>query len=325
MPHPLDRCSILGFAALAVLCAGGCDNPGVGLLTDHTSAAGHVAASGPEAAAYKRPDQGAAAPLPEGQDLLAAAIESLEENEAVRASVRHETTLLGRRVVGRGVYLEQQASPWRRVRLELSTQMGEKAGSLVQLCDGRYLWTYDSLAPQPRVEKVDLARVAEALDDGRQPEDLVDLSTVPTFYGLPKLLKALSRRFAFGRAAPGRWGPARQPVWRVEGQWIAQQATVDTEHAADRGSSGAAPVRGPALPPLVPDTVVVLLDQQNLFPLRIEFRWTREAALGKDAAVVVDLFDVKLDVPIDSTRFSYSPGNLEVVDQTRQAIGRLRR
>lgn len=355
MPHLLDRCPILGragplapldgagdlpgsnrawaaarraavlaLAALGAFSGGGCDNPRTGYLPCPTAAGVPRAAALGAPPVQERASQGPAAALPNGQDLLAAAIEALAANQSVQALIRHETTLLGKHVVGRGVYIEEQASPWPRVRLELGTQMGEKAGSLVQVCDGRFLWTFDSLAEHPRVEKVDLVRVAEALGQGADAERRGGAS-FPIFYGLPKLLGTSLSRFAFVRVDPGRWGPARTPVWRMEGQLLAKRPTLDPQSAWDgRGPNIASgPARG--LPPLVPDRVVVVLDQQNLFPLRVEYGWTRPGPLGPQAAVAMDLFDVKLDVPIDPTRFSYSPGNLEVVDQTRQAIERLGR
>jgi len=294
-------------------------------MAERTAAVENAAGSASPTPSDEKAGPESNTPLPDGRDLLAAATEALEANRTVQASIRHETTLLGRRVVGRGVYLEQQDDPWRRVRLELSTQMGQSAGSLVQVCDGRFLWTYDSLAQQPRVEKVDLARVAEVLGQDDLPEGLAGSSHPPIFYGLPKLLEALSRGFVFGRATPGRWGPSREPVWKVEGQWFARQPVRDAAHGSGEGPSAASAAADEGPPPLVPDMVVVLLDQQNLFPLRIKFRWTRDGPLGSGAAVAVDFFDVKLDVPIDPTRFSYSPRNLEVVDETRRVIERLRK
>ncbi len=320
------RCAaVLALAALALASTEGCDNPRAGSVSDHTSVGGSHAVVGAQTPVHERTSLEPAAPLPDAQDLLRAAIQTLEANRSIQASIRHETTMLGRRVVGRGVYLEQQARPWPQVRLELSTQMGEKTGSLVQVCDGRYLWTFDSLAEQPRVEKVDLVRIAEALDERPGPEAPEELSRIPIFYGLPRLLWTVSGRFAFSRSDPGRWGRARQAVWRMEGQWVARQAVAHAAPTPHSGSPNAPIVARLALPPLVPDRVVVVLEQQTLFPLRIEFRWTRDGPLGHEPAVAVDLFDVKLDVPLDPTWFSYSPGNLEVVDQTPQAIEHLRR
>jgi len=270
------------------------------------------------------PGRSSSSLLPSGRELLLAAVATLENTQTVQASIRHETRLLGRRVVGRGIYLEQQAQPWRRTRLELSTQVGDQTGTLVQVCDGRYLWTYDSLTPEGRVEKVDLIRVAEAMKQAKPAKDLAGLPGSPGFYGLPKLLGAISRRFGFGQAQPGRWSKARQPVWKLDGRWIPGDSPAASARESDSAESRSA-VCPDSLPPCVPDRVVVLLDQQDLFPLRNEFHWTRKTVLGPEAAVAVEFYDVKLDAPIDPTRFGYWPGNLEVVDHTRQLIKRLER
>jgi len=320
MPHLPDCCSTLGLAAALGLLVTGCDLPD-GSSPSRPIASGPTAfGSGDSAEISSRP--AGAAPLPDGRELLLTAIAALENNHTVQAAIRHEATLLGRRVVGRGIYLEQQAQPRRRTRLELSTQMGQESGTLVQVCDGKLLWTYDSLAEQPRAEKIDLARLEEAL--GKQgTEPFATLAGLPPLYGLPKLLAAISRHYQFARATPGRWGPARQPVWKLDGRRVGSGARASAERDSQANTSSPAAGQPDQSPSFVPDLVVVLLDQQNLFPLRIEFRWTRPAVLGDGAAVIVDFYDVKLHAPIDPSRFSYRPGNLEVVDQTRQTIERL--
>ena len=81
----------------------------------------------------------------------------------------------------------------------------------------------------------------------------------------------------------------------------------------------------------LPQEVLLLVGQADLFPYRIEYRRleTPRAAerrwppipyqLSANPMVVLELSDVAFDVPIAAGQFDYTPGDVDWVDQTAQA------
>ena len=128
-------------------------------------------------------------------------------------------------------------------------------------------------------------------------------------------------RPSFHTLEQGRWGKRKQPVWRITGQWKREQLARVLPDQKEAIVKGAAPDLS-KLPPQVPDQVVLLLGQDDLFPYRIEYRRQipqKDAAPGESASralVTMDLYEVSLNVPIDPAQFGYQPGETEIVDQT---------
>ena len=86
------------------------------------------------------------------------------------------------------------------------------------------------------------------------------------------------------------------------------------------------PVDTTKLPKHLPDRVLLLLGQEDLFPYRIEYRRQldkKEAAGGEEsrAVVTMELFEVNLNAPAEPTRFLYNPGSMEPEDQTQAFLG----
>jgi hypothetical protein len=87
----------------------------------------------------------------------------------------------------------------------------------------------------------------------------------------------------------------------------------------------------------LPQEVLLLVGQADLFPYRIEYRQleTPVAAnsdgppipyqLSVHPLVVLELTDVVFDAPITAGQFDYTPGDADWVDQTANLIERLRK
>ena len=113
----------------------------------------------------------------------------------------------------------------------------------------------------------------------------------------------------------------RLPVIRLQGQWKpAKLAQLLPEQAAQIKAGGAADLG--KLPSHVPHFVVLDLEQGGLFPRRIEY-WRRLPAAPRSQAppenhllAAMDLMEVQVNVHIDSTRFQFDPGKLNVSHQT---------
>ena len=270
---------------------------------------------------------GAVTPYPEtpsGKDLLAASIRTLESYRSISAEILHEVDLFDQRLVGSGQYWEQrQGRPL--IRLVLKLQVGDKTSSLQQVCDGQFLWTNRNLHGQSKLTRLDVARAEQALRQTADAAPREDLHVLPGIGGLAKVLRGLSTAFEFTSAEPGRWGKEQRPVWRLHGQWRLRWLTKilpDQKEALEAGE----PPELSKLPPHLPDRVVLLLGQDDLFPYRMEYR--RLTSSGSEqsttrALVTMQLFNVTLNTPLDPTLFSYQPGDLEYSDETARFLKQL--
>jgi hypothetical protein len=87
----------------------------------------------------------------------------------------------------------------------------------------------------------------------------------------------------------------------------------------------------------LPQEVLLLFGQADLFPYRVEYRQpeTPPAAgpnlpgpnyqLSPNPMVVLEFSDVAFDVPIAVGQFEYKPGDIDWVDQTATVLERLHR
>jgi hypothetical protein len=277
-----------------------------------------VPPSGPHTAA----PAGFAAPAadPAAGDLLVQqAVEAMQRHETFAARLRQRIDLFGHRLVGSGQYLQQGQGPDRRLRLELRLHVAEQPIVLQQVCDGQFLWTLNQLDPAPVLQRVDARRVRQALEEGGRAVPY-GLANTLALGGLPKLLEQLRQNFQFGPAIPGHFDGT--PVWVLVGQWRAERiAALVPEQQAAVAAGGTIDLDG--LPPQLPHEVLLALGQHDLAPYQIEFRRRAgegsAAGQGSDARVPIftlELFDLKIDAPLDPRAFVYQPSGLDVLDTT---------
>jgi len=274
----------------------------------------------PLVAAADRAPNPASPPLRQSRQLLDGAIRGLEGHRSISAKIFQQVDLFDKRLIGSGLYLEQRRGSVRLMRQELRIQLGGQISSLVQVCDGRFLWTYQKLSGQEVLRRLDVARALPAIEQAKGLPLQGKLGGLPGLGGLPKLIHALDAAFDFQAAEPAvlRLQADHLPVWRLSGRWkpnllaklLPDQAkAIESGRAADLGK----------LPDHLPDHVVLKLGRDDLFPYRIEFRRTVDALSDPPATramVTMQLFEVLFDVPIASNRFHYNPGDLDFEDET---------
>ncbi len=261
-----------------------------------------------------------------GQELLEHAILVLESRPSVSARIRHSVDLFGHRPVGSGLYLEQRSEHgplFRPFRLELRMQLGGEPSSVLHVCDGRYLWIYRKLGDGHSLGRIDVHRVAQALEESGDIGQVVGVGEWPGLGGLPRLLRGLHAAFDFPTVEE-TYLAGHLPVWRLRGRWKperlaellpGQKGAIEAGKTADLRE----------LPPHLPDHVLLFLGRLDEFPCRIEYRRDPGAGKGREASggrslVTMELFQVNLNAPIHPTRFIYSPGDLEFSDRTSQFL-----
>lgn len=262
-----------------------------------------------------------AAKPPQTSPVIDAAIKKLASYQWVQARLRQRVELFNQRIEGTGSYLK---GPNWQMRLELKLALGNGSpSSLTQVCDGRYLWDFRDLPESPALRKVDVVAVQDALRKGAAPAHAKQQLSGIGLGGLEQLLRGLSQRFDFTDA--GRMLVGDQPRQALLGQWNRtmlarmlpqQKKEIDAGKPADLST----------LASEVPTEVLLLLGPENLFPYRIEYR-RRQAdeeitpgqPLPGKALVIIELYDVQINKPVDELNFLYKP-DMRATDVTEEYL-----
>jgi hypothetical protein len=293
----------------------------------------------------------------QAEALLDQVAASVERCDSISARVRQQIELFEIQILGTGLYFQQGHGQQRLTRMEVRSQSGERATTTLEVCDGRNLWTFHGTPSGSTISRIDLERVEKAFADAAEaraaqlrdfqvreqlaqpvgsPARIEPLAPLPNRLatsGLPKLLDGLRDNFQFERVTPGRLGD--MPVWVVEGVWKPTKliaAVPDQKANIEAGR----PIELKKLPPQLPDRVVVEVGQQDFFPYRIQYlRRAKSSSTGGStdsesttsaqqamhegyrAIVILELFDVHVNVQVDPRQFTFqAPAGTEVSDAT---------
>jgi len=256
-------------------------------------------------------------------NLLLAAAKAQAGRHSIAAKIRQTVHLFGQELIGSGVYLEQDSPQGLQFRLELKLQreLGKQPSSLLQVCDGRYLWRYRLLGKEESLTRVDVVRVARALEESGQMARIQSLGEWPATGGVPRMLAGLVEAFDF--SPPQRvLFKSQLPAWRIEGRW--KKSFLSRAGKATEKDSG---IDLGALPSHLPNRVEIFLGREDLFPARIAYYRLDpgETRLGKatQPVVAIDFLYVEVNVPIHPARFVYRPGDVDVHDATNEYLHEL--
>ena len=226
------------------------------------------------------------------ESLLQQSIQAIEAVPSLTAQIRQRIRVEGESLVGSGAY--QQATYGRDClfRLDLKIPLGgDRVSTLIQVCDGRFLWTYRGL---PEVEEPEIARV-DLNEVRRQPQS----SGIVAFGGIPHTMRQIARNYAMKEAATTQLQGV--PVWQLTGRLRPRPSSAD----AEEGKGG---------PDRVPPWVLLFIGQDDLLPYRIEFRdrptsgdSDRLATADEEQTVAMDFFEVQVGAQIDPRAFAFQP------------------
>ncbi len=152
------------------------------------------------------------------------------------------------------------------------------------------------------------------------------LDSWPGMGGLPKLLRSFDKAFIFDKPE-GVLLSTDFPAWKVEGRWRPDRlarAVPDHKEANEQG-------RGVALedlPEHLPNSVVLFLGKDDLFPYSIRFYRLKGSTANVKASrsdtpmVRINMTKVRFNQRIQAALFVYKPG-LKHTDQTEQLLEKL--
>jgi hypothetical protein len=306
----------------------------------------------------------ALARVPSGDDLLMRATSQLERRASVAARLRHQVAVNGQELYGIGSYWQQGSGEDLKVRLEL--QIAGQDAKLLQVSNSRFLWIDRQLPTGRTVTRFDLRQLRadpavsppdlDKLDPGKANWSSIQPLLTAHSGGLPSLLAALGENFNFlppqtmrlaMESTDSAQQPTTVPVYAVVGQWKPEKLTALLTKSEEPTKDNSAPPphktkspKGLVVPDRLPQEVLLLVGQADLFPYRIEYRQLETPTIGSPPRsgegvipyqlsvhplVVLELSDVVFDAPIAAGQFDYTPGDADWVDQTAGLLERLKR
>jgi len=248
----------------------------------------------------------------EAAQIVRSSLEALETQRSISARMRFEVRVLGFEMFGHGVFAQGPIDDHRyrfelKMGIEDSTQKkgGDQTSLLLHVCDGKYLWMHQQLPGQeePSVTKIDVAATYFGLASRRNAEGFGMFPRTPALGGLARTLRELDAAFQFVEARATQLDGV--DVWAVQGQW-------NEEHLAKLvpGASVA------SLPEQLPLYIVIYFGRDDLFPYRFNYYRHNGAGSSQKPMMTLELYEVRLNGPLDARQFTYQPGDFAVQDGT---------
>jgi len=235
----------------------------------------------------------------------------LFERRSVQATLRETVSMGPRKFRGEGTYV---AGQYPRLRLELSLEVGDTQGELLEVCDGTILWTVQqvlgpkSVAPEVQVARTVISDVTEALDSTMDVPETFLIAGLGVG-GLPALLASLERSMTF--EAMRELEEEGRKFTVIQGRW--------SDEYLKQLTGGDPDVQ---LPAYMPDHVRIYFDNQTQFPTRILYlRRSEPGARAFVPLLSLEFSDVVLDGPVNDELFQYTPGpDVKVRDRTGEYL-----
>ncbi len=253
-------------------------------------------------------------------------VAAMAAHSSIETKVVQKVQLFGEELGGSGRYVQLGRGTEMLVRLELQLQVAGEVGSLLEVCDGRFLYRDRQLPSGRRVSRIALRQVFARLEQQRAANGgqrlSVPLAQRLALGGLPKLLAVLADNFEFTTPRESKIGD--EPVYALRGVWRPDRLALVLAGGAADGDE-AKRVDLDDMPEHVPHEVVLLVGRTDLFPYRIEYLGKAQPASGSGVAgrpqtlLSMRLYEVRLGSPIDTREFIF-PREVNVEDETDEFL-----
>ncbi|MBC8112842.1 MAG: hypothetical protein H7062_00535 [Candidatus Saccharimonas sp.] len=232
----------------------------------------------------------------------------LRKHPSVKADIEHTVSIGSQQFRATGRYLNSGS----KLRLEYVVKPDQGAdGSLIEVCDGKELWSLMTLGGTKRVTHRDVQQIKAAAASSKNVPDAV-LTAELGLGGLSALFASLERTMTFDAMKQDEVEGRSRTI--VQGQWKNNVISRWKRKPDD------------PLPAFVPDMVRIIVDSGTLFPERIVYlkKQTEKDKKGYRALVSFQFKNVELDAAIDEQEFTFVPPE-DVVpeDVTRQFLDRI--
>jgi len=243
-------------------------------------------------------------------DFIKEVHEALYARTSIKADIEQSVSIGTQQFQVAGQYV----SSGQKLRLEYTIQPGQGVGgSLLEVCNGKELWSLMTVADTKRVTHRDVQQIKEAALATRNIPDVV-LTAELGLGGLTALIASLERTMVFDAMKEESTEEGTRTV--IQGRWKPEVSSRWPRSKED------------LLPTYVPDSVRIWIDPKTMFPVRILYV---KRVLEKDKKVnrpMVNLKfkNVQFDVPIDDQDFNFvTPPDVVPEDITRMFLDRLKK
>ena len=243
--------------------------------------------------------------------ILGRAISQMYAESKFQASIRHKINMFDQQLVGSGHYRQFGNGTIKRLRFELKTQVGDKTSSVIQVCDGRHLWSRENLPEGTTLSRVDVRYIRDALEAENSKHGAGRLATNwganIAMGGLPRLLASLQACFEFEAVTETRFEDV--PVWVLLGQW---KPEVRDRIMKQFGT-------GKQIPPHLPNAVRLVLGRDveyKFIPREIQYLRINSDKTAQPM-VSLQLYDITRRVDMNAAQFEYQRGEQVIVDRTQ--------
>jgi outer membrane lipoprotein-sorting protein len=236
--------------------------------------------------------------------------EALYARTSIKADVEQTVSIGAQQFRVDGQYL----SSGQKLRLEYTIRPDHGvSGSLLEVCDGKELWSMMKVGDVTRVTHRDVQQIKAAVAGMRNAPDVV-LTAELGLGGMTALLASLERTMNYD-AMKEESGDGTSRII-VQGRW-----KPDVVSRWPRGKDDLLPV-------YVPDLVRIWIDPDSMFPTRITYI---KRVVEKDKKVYrpmvsLNFRNVEFDAPVGDEEFTFvTPDNVVPEDITRQFLDRMKK
>lgn len=284
-----------------------------------------------------------APPTTGGNWVLVRCLYELERYRTIQAKATETGVINGRLVESAGNYCQSGRGESRKFLLELQGRVGDSQARLLEVSDGRFLWTDMAWGLADDVQRRDVWRVdlrevrkrlgqdpVEGVDPGQAHADAIDPRLWAGLGGLPTLIESLHVNFEF--SAPRQMRLRDEKVYALIGYWKPERLAALLGEDAPSGAA-------PDPPERIAHHVLVVIGQRDAFPYRVEYRSQSDPlsadGLEEDARFVeskrpllkLDLLEPQFNAQIakEEEKFEYAPPQShDWVDRTSDRLSALR-
>ena len=247
--------------------------------------------------------------IPAADQLLAQARNRLVQYHSIQMNITEQLVLADQIVQMTGQYVQGTNL---RLRMDLKVKVGETEGTLEEVCDGHVLWTQRKIGESVTVTRRDVRQIFQVAMETNSDHLQMQVAEL-SMGGLPALMASLEKHLEFSK--PHRAITQGHELFVLEGVWKPDFRTF-------LAGTNKNPVR---LPPGIPDAVHIFLDQENLFPRRIQYL-KQSAATGQlERMANLDFSRIRLNDVLGTIPFDYvPPEGLIPLDLTSKYLSQLK-
>ena len=249
----------------------------------------------------------------EAAEFLDRVRQELLAHQSVKADLSQSVSIGDQQFKVTGQYLSSgNSSTGMKLKLNYLVVPEQGAeGAMLEVCDGKELWTVLTLPGSKRVTHRNVLQIQKAALAANQkggPE--ATLTVELGLGGLTALLASLERTMVFDAMKQEEVEGHRRTI--IQGRW--------KKEFAQRFPKG----KDDSLPAFVPDLVRLYVDAQTLFPERLLYLKKQQEKKTLRPLVNLEFQNVELDGPVDEKEFKFDiPEGVVPEDVTKMYVDRI--